>query len=120
MSLIKDKKLPVAKLRRTADIGSLGFRTTKSLPKLEALVGQERAVHAVSFGLSVQSKGYNIFMVGEPGSGRTTYAMQELTRCASTMPAPDDWVYVYNFDEPGTPLAVRLPAGKGKELSKDA
>ncbi len=120
MSLIEDKKLPVAKLRRTADIKSLGFRTTKSLPKLDALVGQERAVNAVSFGLSVQSKGYNIFMVGEPGSGRTTYAMQELTRCAATMPAPDDWVYVYNFDEPGTPLAIRLPAGKGKELAKDA
>lgn len=120
MSLLKDKKLTVAKLRRTADIESLGFRTTKSLQRLEALIGQERAVHAVSFGLSVQSKGYNIFMVGEPGSGRTTYAMQELTSCAAKMPAPDDWVYVYNFDEPGTPLAVRLPAGKGKELSKDA
>ena len=120
MSLLKDKKLPVTKLRRTADIESLGFRTTKSLPRLEALVGQERAVHAVSFGLSVKSKGYNIFMVGEPGSGRTTYAMQELQRCAATMPAPDDWVYVYNFDDPGTPLAIRLPAGKGKELSKDA
>ncbi len=120
MSLLKDKKLSLEKLRRTADIESLGFRTTKSIGRLEGLVGQERAVHAVSFGLSVQSKGYNIFMVGEPGSGRTTYAMQELTRCAASMPAPDDWVYVYNFDEPGTPLAVRLPAGKGKELSKDA
>jgi len=120
MSLIKDRKLPVTKLRRTADIESLGFKTTKSLPRLEALIGQERAVHAVSFGLSVQSKGYNIFMVGEPGSGRTTYAMQELKRCAATMPAPDDWVYVYNFDDPGTPLAISLPAGKGKELSKDA
>ena len=120
MSLLKDKKLPVAKLRRTADIESLGFKTTKSLPRLEALIGQERAVHAVSFGLSVQSKGYNIFMVGEPGSGRTTYATQELKRRAATMPAPDDWVYVYNFDDPGTPLAIRLSAGKGKELSKDA
>ena len=120
MSLLKDKKLSVEKLRRTADIESLGFRTTKSIGRLEGLVGQERAVHAVSFGLSVQSKGYNIFMVGEPGSGRTTYAMKELTNCAASMPAPDDWVYVYNFDEPGTPLAVSLPAGKGKELSKDA
>lgn len=120
MSLLKDKKLSVEKLRRTVNTESLGFRTTKSIGRLEGLVGQERAVHAVSFGLSVQSKGYNIFMVGEPGSGRTTYAMKELTDRAATMPAPDDWVYVYNFDEPGTPLAVRLPAGKGKELSKDA
>ena len=88
MSLIKDKKLPVAKLRRTADIGSLGFRTTKSLPKLEALVGQERAVHAVSFGLSVQSKGYNIFMVGEPGSGRTTRKREPTPGVLSTVMAP--------------------------------
>lgn len=120
MTLLKDKELPVSKLRKVADIGSLNFRTTRSVDALERLVGQERAVHAVSFGLSVQSNGYNIFIVGEPGSGRTTYAMQELKRRAATMPAPDDWVYVYNFDEPGTPLAVSLPAGMGKELSRDA
>jgi len=120
MSLLKDKQLPVSKLRRISDIEALGFKTTKSLEKLEGLIGQERAIHAMSFGLSVQSKGYNIFIVGEPGSGRTTYAMQELQNSAAAMPSPDDWVYAYNFDEPGIPLAINLPAGKGKELSKDA
>lgn len=120
MSLIKDKKLAFPKLRRMADIEALGFKTTKSLEKLEGLVGQERAVHAVNFGLSVKSKGYNIFMVGEPGSGRTTYAMEELKRAAAAMPAPDDWVYAYNFDESGIPLAISLPAGKAKELARDA
>ena len=119
MPLIKDKQLPPEKLRKAADIAALGFRTTKKLAKLEGLIGQERAVHAVDFGLAVKSKGYNIFMVGEPGSGRTTYAMEELKRRAATMPAPDDWVYVYNFDESGTPLAINLPAGMGKELAKD-
>lgn len=120
MSLLKDKHLSVSKLRRMTDIKALGFKTTKTIGRLEGLIGQDRAVHAVSFGLSVQSKGYNIFMVGEPGSGRTSYAMQELKQCAAAMPAPDDWVYVYNFDEPGTPLAINLPAGNGKELCKDA
>jgi lon-related putative ATP-dependent protease len=120
MSLLKDKQLPVSKLRRVTDMEALGFKTTKGLDRLEGLIGQERAIHAMNFGLSVQSKGYNIFIVGEPGSGRTTYAMQELQHSAAAMPAPDDWVYVYNFDEPGIPMAINLAAGKGKELSKDA
>ena len=120
MSLIKNKRLPADRLRRAADLEALGFKTTKGLDKLAGLVGQERAVRSVGFGLSVQSKGYNIFMVGEPGCGRTTYALEELRRAAADMPAPDDWVYVYNFDDPSLPLAISLPAGKGRELAKDA
>ncbi|MEG2183414.1 MAG: ATP-binding protein [Cloacibacillus sp.] len=120
MSLIKDKKLTAEQVRRSADLEALGFKTTKGLEKLAGLVGQERAVRSVNFGLSVQSKGYNIFIVGEPGCGRTAYAMEELKTAAAKMPAPDDWVYVYNFSDPGVPLAINLPAGKGRELSKDA
>ena len=120
MSLIKDKRLPADRLRRAADLEALGFKTTKGLDKLAGLVGQDRAVRSVGFGLSVQSKGYNIFMVGEHGCGRTTYATEELRRAAADMPAPDDWVYVYNFDDPSLPLAISLPAGKGRELAKDA
>lgn len=120
MSLIKDKRLSYDKLRRSADIGALGFKTTKKVGRLTGLIGQERAVRSVDFGLSVQSKGYNIFVVGEPGCGRTTYMMSELRREAEKMPAPDDWVYVYNFDDPSQPLSINLPAGKGRELAKDA
>ena len=120
MSLIKDKKLSAEQVRRSADIGALGFKTTKGLDKLAGLIGQDRAVRSVNFGLSVQSKGYNIFIIGEPGCGRTTYALAELKEAAAKMPAPDDWVYVYNFDDPSVPLAISLPAGKGKSLSKDA
>lgn len=120
MSLIKDKQLSSDALRRPANVAALGFKTTKGLNKLAGLIGQKRAVKAVNFGLSVQSKGYNIFMVGEPGCGRTSYAMEELKRAAAALPAPDDWVYVYNFDDPSVPLAINLPAGKGRELAKDA
>lgn len=119
MSLYEDKKLSVKALRRTANVNAFGFKTTKSVEKLQGLVGQERAVSAMSFGLSVKSMGYNIFIVGEPGTGRTSYAMQELKKSASAMPAPDDWIYVYNFDESGNPLAISLPAGKGKEFAHD-
>lgn len=120
MSLIKDKELKVEKLRRKADLGALGFKTTKSLSPLKGLIGQERAVKSVNFGLTVPNRGYNIFIVGEPGSGRMSYSLEELRRRAVDMPAPDDWVYVYNFEDMGVPIAINLPAGMGKELAKDA
>jgi len=110
------QQLPVEKLRKKTDIDALGFSTTEEISKLDEFVGQKRAVSAISFGLEVESKGYNIFVLGNPGSGRTTYSLERLRTAAKKRPAPDDWVYVYNFDDPGQPLAVNLPAGKGKAL----
>ncbi|HPI99223.1 MAG TPA: ATP-binding protein, partial [Synergistales bacterium] len=63
-------------------------------------------------------KGYNIFVVGNPGSGRTTYSLDRLNAVAGSMKAPDDWVYVYNFSDPGKPLAINLTAGKSRELEE--
>ncbi|MDO4953318.1 MAG: ATP-binding protein, partial [Synergistaceae bacterium] len=121
MSLIEDKMLKAERLRNCCDPALLGFATTKSLSVFGGgLIGQERATSAVKFGLDVNSKGYNIFIVGEAGSGRTSYAVKELKRRAASMPAPDDWVYVNNFDEPDAPIAINLPAGQGKKLAKDA
>jgi len=119
MSLIEAKSLVHSALRRRTDPTGLGFRTTDELGCFKGLIGQERAVRAVSFGLSVNSKGYNLFVVGNPGSGRTTYTLEELRNRAKEMPAPDDWIYAYNFDDPGEPLAISLPAGKGKELASE-
>ncbi len=116
MSAIVDTELNVKDLRKRLDCSTLGFETTKELPGLKDFIGQERAVKAMSFGLAVNSKGYNIFVLGEPGSGRTTYALDRLGEMARNVPAPDDWVYVYNFNDPGKPIAMELPAGKGKEL----
>ena len=121
MALADTKLLKIEKLRNICDPASLGFTTTKSLAVFGGgLIGQERATSAVKFGLDVNSKGYNIFIVGETGSGRTSYAVKELKRRAANMPAPDDWVYVNNFEEPDSPIAINLPAGKGKQLAKDA
>lgn len=108
------KRLMPEQLRKKTDALSMGFKTTDDLKPLEEFIGQNRAVSAFSFGLEVESKGYNIFILGNPGSGRTTYALERLGAASEKQPAPDDWVYVYNFDEPGRPLAVNLPAGKGK------
>lgn len=119
MSLIKDRELKIEKLRNKVDVEALGFKTTKDIAPLEGLIGQERAVKSINFGLAVPNRGYNIFIVGEPGSGRMTYSLEEIKRRAALMAAPDDWVYVYNFDDPGEPLAINLSAGKGRELAKE-
>jgi lon-related putative ATP-dependent protease len=105
------------RLRRRTDIKSLGFKTTDELACIDQLIGQTRAVSAISYALQVDRKGYNLFVVGDPGSGRTTYALKEMREKAAKMNAPDDWIYVYNFEEPGEPLAINLPAGCGKKLA---
>lgn len=110
------KKLPLKQLRKKTNVKALGFKTTEELESLNEFLGQKRAVSAISFGLEVGARGYNIFVLGNPGSGRTSYSLERLTAAAEKMSAPDDWVYVFNFEEPGRPLAVNLPAGKGKAL----
>jgi len=111
-------ELPLSKLRKKTPRSSLGFETTAEIGCLEGLIGQQRAVEAMEFGLDVTSKGYNIFVVGDHGSGRTTYTLDQLRKRASQLPSPDDWLYVYNFMNSGEPLAINLPPGMGKKLSE--
>ena len=115
------RKLPPDKLRRAKPPESWRFATTDDLApeksrKPEPLIGQQRAVEAIEFGLTVSGRGYNIFVVGQPGNGRTSYVLERLQTLAHTLPAPDDWVYLYNFTKPGEPIAVNVPAGRGKKL----
>ncbi|MDR3353473.1 MAG: AAA family ATPase, partial [Synergistaceae bacterium] len=117
MGVTESNRVPLEKLRKRTDIASLGFATTEELECSEQLIGQARAVSAISYALAVDRRGYNLFVVGDPGSGRTTYALREIKERAALMPSPDDWIYVYNFEEPGEPLAIRLPAGQGKKLA---
>ncbi|MDR1875135.1 MAG: AAA family ATPase [Synergistaceae bacterium] len=109
-------KLSPDKLRKVGNPESWGFKTTEELHPARGLIGQERAIESISFGLNVPGRGYNIFVTGYPGSGRTSYALRRLRERAGEIPAPDDWVYVYNFDEPGQPLAMKLAAGHGRQL----
>ena len=117
MSVREKALLPVPQLRRRTDALALGFSSTDDIKGLDGLMGQDRAVRAVAFGLSVPSKGYNLFVVGSPGTGRTTYALRQLQELAKGQPVPDDWVYVYNFKDAGHPIAINLAPGRGKELA---
>ncbi len=95
------------------------FRTTQEIPPLEGIIGQERAVQALDFGLAVKMKGYNIYMSGPSGTGKTTYARASTEKLAATEPVPSDWCYVYNFQNPRCPLALRFEAGLGKQFKED-
>ena len=106
-------ELPISLLRLICDPSKLGFETTDDLPDLENVIGQPRALNALQLGSEISGPGYNTFVMGQPGSGRTTLSKEYLERKASTMPVPDDWCYVNNFANERLPKAIRLPAGKG-------
>jgi lon-related putative ATP-dependent protease len=111
--------VPAHELRRTWDPTKLGFRTTAEIPALEGLVGQERAVAALKFGLAMRSPGYNIFVAGPAGTGKTSYSCSLVGEHAARATVPDDWVYVYNFDNPDEPLALNLPHGTALAFARD-
>ena len=106
-------------LRRKCDASAFKFQDTSLLTPSRELIGQQRAAEATEFGLSIQYDGYNLYMAGESGEGKTRYALESAQRQAKFMPAPDDWCYVYNFEDSNRPKAINLPAGVGKDLKKD-
>jgi hypothetical protein len=106
-------------LHLPCDPTKLGFQTTDELPDLQDVIGQPRALRALELGSEVAGTDYNIFVLGLPGSGRTTLSKEYLLRKAAGEPIPDDWCYVNNFDNPYTPKALRLPPGCGQQFRKD-
>ncbi|MCB9004827.1 MAG: AAA family ATPase [Ardenticatenaceae bacterium] len=108
--------LPPEKLRFTCDPQTFAFETTADLPATTAIIGQPRGLRAIEFGISIQSEGYNIFIMGPVGTGRTTAIERFLQERTRTHPVPKDWVYVNNFRTPHQPRAIDLPAGEGTVL----
>jgi|FEC22Drversion2_1045045.scaffolds.fasta_scaffold00358_14 lon-related putative ATP-dependent protease len=108
--------VPADRLRRRCDPDGLGFQTTADLEPLDGFLGQARALEALSFGAEIERPGFNLFVLGVPGSGRHTAVTSFLGQMAARKPPPRDWVYVNNFDEPQRPLALGLPTGLGPRL----
>jgi lon-related putative ATP-dependent protease len=103
-------------LRRRSDPSTLPFETTAEAEELLDILGQERAVEAVRFGIAIRSEGYNVFAIGPPGTGKQTLVRQFLDRRAEGETTPPDWCYVHNFADPRRPRALRLPPGTGVAL----
>lgn len=106
-------------LRHYCDASTLGFKTTDELPGLEQVIGQPRAFRALEFGTEVSGPGFNIFVMGQPGSGKTTLIQEYLERKAEDEPVPDDWCYVNSFANPHEPKSLRLPPGRALDLKQD-
>ncbi|MCW3489849.1 Lon protease family protein [Dethiobacter alkaliphilus] len=113
------RTLKPEELRYICDPSQFEFESTESVPPLEGIIGQERAVRAMEFGLTIKRHGYNIFMTGRTGTGKISYAQTLVNDVAAKEKAPDDWCYVYNFDSPSHPMALRLPCGQGSRFAKD-
>ncbi len=113
------KALQPEQLRSCCNPESFQFRTTHDLPDLGEMVGQERALAALRFGVSMPGSGYNLYVLGPAGSGKHTAVSYFLKEKAAGSAAPADWVYVNNFNDSSKPLAIRLPAGRGRELQRD-
>lgn len=93
--------------------------TTGDLPDVPDFIGQDRAMEAIRFGVSMSRQGYNIFALGPSGTGKYSLVRRYVEQRAATEPPPSDWCYVNNFEQPYMPRALRLPAGRGKLLRQD-
>lgn len=119
-------KIPAEKLRWHCDPSQFKFRCTEDLVPLGEFVGQERALKALEFGLAVERSGYNLFVTGLTGTGRTSAIQEYVKRAVESRKAearrakPNDWCYLYNFTDPDCPRAVRLPKGQGRTLKRQA
>ncbi len=95
------------------------FKSTKDLKPLKGIIGQERAAEALNFGLKMKAKGYNIFVAGISGTGRSSYTHSMVSKIAQTKENNKDYVYVYNFKTPDEPKAISFPSGEAKYFQKD-
>lgn len=118
-TLTNYKELSHEDLSNLCEADKLGFNTTAELAPLEGIIGQGRAAAAMEFGLAIKRAGYNIYVSGITGTGRSSYTKSIINKLAKNEKTPDDWCYVYNFKTPDKPLAINLPAGMGCKLEKD-
>ena len=116
----KPHRLNPKQLRRACDPRSFKFKTTADVPPIEGTVGQDRAVSAMDFGLSIEAEGFHVFVAGVPGTGRETELKAQVNTIAAKRPPPRDWCYVFNFVEPAHPRALSLPPERGHQLSDEA
>lgn len=111
--------LSAEKLYTPCPADKLAFKTTRDLAPLSVMIGQDRAVAAVRFAISMKHEGYNLFALGPEGIGKATLIRQKLEEAAAAQTVADDWCYVNNFADPQKPIALRLNAGRGEVLRSD-
>lgn len=106
-------------LRRSVDPKEFQFETTADVQPLSGIIGQDRAVRALQFGLGIDEEGFNVFVSGPAGTGKNTAIRTFIEAYAKSQPTPWDWCYVYNFKDSYRPKALSLPPGQGRRFRED-
>ena len=112
----KTNELSYKQLKMVCNPDRFEFASTADLDPIDTGIGQDRGIKALEFGLNVDVRGYNLYVEGPSGVGKTMYTRNYLDIISKKKKAPQDWCYIYNFDNPNEPVAVALPAGGGKEF----
>ena len=110
----KENELNYKSLKKVCDPNKLPFETTEELEGISTGIGQDRGIKALEFGLNVDVKGYNLYLEGPSGVGKTMYTKKYLDTISKKKKVPSDWCYVYNFENPNEPIAISLQPGQGK------
>jgi ATP-dependent Lon protease len=113
------KEVPLKNLRWRCNPDSLGFESTAEVKPAKEIIGQARALRALRLGIGVRHFGYNIFVTGFSGTGRTTTIKRLLQEFAGQQTTLTDKCYVHNFRNPDAPSMITLPAGKGRAFRED-
>lgn len=113
------EKLKPSVLKNVCDPNLFDFDTTKKVSFSEHIIDQKRAEDAIMFGLNINAEGFNLYISGSPGTGRTTSVLKAVEDIAKRRTVPDDMCYIYNFKMPDEPKVLMLPAGKGMQYKKD-
>lgn len=112
-------KLTPEQLTKQVQADQLNFDPLTPPPEFNQILGQPRATRALEFGASIKETGYNLYVAGETGTGRTQYIINYLEPIATYGNTPDEWLYVNNFDNPSEPRCLKLPEHQGKKLLKE-
>ena len=115
----KPNELKYQELKNMCNPDVFGVETTADLKDLQGVIGQDRGIKALEFGVNVSVKGYNLYLEGPSGVGKTMYTKHYLDKIAKKKKAPEDWCYIFNFDNANEPIAVSLASGLGKEFKAD-
>ncbi|GAA0700676.1 ATP-binding protein [Paraclostridium ghonii] len=112
-------KLDIEKLKCTCDLDNIKFESTEDIEPVRDIVGQDRAVQAIEFGLNMKQKGYNVYVAGSSGTGRNSYTNMLISNIKKNNKNIKDWAYVYNFKNNNEPIALSFKCGQGKIFKKD-
>ena len=115
---MKKNELSYKDLKLRCNPNTFQFETTADLDDINLVYGQDRGIKSLEFGVSMTSKGYNLYLEGPSGVGKTMYTKHYVTSVAAKQKTPNDWCYIYNFDNPNEPVAISLPAGTGKTFKE--